>query len=247
MKPIILIAALLLQTTAMMAQDVDIDKKTSIVQVDGKDAFMLVPKNKQFMESDFSLQNLQQKELAYLKLTKYGNEMNYQMVFTKTGNQCMLTGFATIGLTKRLAKMIGGANLVQGDTLSFEEERKFVLLHNGTFIKDPAGTPPPPQEQVIQVSNERRSAGPADISIKENKIYNNSEMVGIFKQTTDNGLTVINVYNNNDVMVCKATHPDADNNADWSLMLDGKAVTLLYNTATPFEKLFKYLAEKGYL
>src|SRR4051812_27509480 len=102
MKKILLLAALALQTCATMAQDVDIDKKTSIVQVDGKDAFMLVPKNKQFMESDFSLQNLQQKELAYLKFTKYGNEMNYFMVFTKTGNQCMLTGFATIGLTKRL-------------------------------------------------------------------------------------------------------------------------------------------------
>ena len=249
MKRIVLLAALVLQTGVMMAQDVEVDKKTNIVQVDGKDAFMLVPKNKQFIESDYSLQNLQQKELAYLKLTKYGNQVNYFMVFTKTGNQCTLTGFGTVGVIKHMSKIIAGANLVQGDAVSEEEERKFVILHNGSFVKDQNTPAAAAQEKVIPVAttDKHTGAGPADISIKEGKIYNNSEMVGVFKQSSDNGLTVINVYNNNDAMVCKATHLDGDNNADWNLILDGKAVTLLYNPATPLEKLFKYLAEKGYL
>lgn len=250
MKQIVIIAAILMQAIASVAQDVEVDKKTNIVTVDGKESFYLVPKNKQFMECDYSLQNLQQKELAYLKLTKYGNQVNYFMVFTKTGNQCTLTGFGTLGVLKHMSKMIAGANLVQGDAVSEEEERKFVILHNGSFVKDPAATAAPAlQEKVIPVAtNDRHAgAGPAEISVKENKIYNNSEMVGVFKQAKDGGLTVISVYNNNDAMVCKATHLDGDNNADWNLMLDGKAVTLLYNATNPMEKLFKYLAEKGYL
>ena len=227
----------------LLAQDVDINKETNMIQVDGKDAFYLTPKNKQFIESDYSLENLQHKELAYLKIQKYGSNINYYMVFTKSGNQCTLTGFGTFGVLKHLAKMIAGANLVQDNIVSETEERKFVILHGGTFIQSQVPAPP-----VERISNEpKRAAQPADIGIKGEKIYNNSELVGIFKQSSANGLTTISVYNANDAMVCKATHKDNNDNADWDLMLDGKAITLLYNPAASLEKLFKYLAEKGYL
>ena len=37
-------------------------------------------------------------------------------------------------------------------------------------------------------------------------------------------------------------------NADWNLSTtaDGQTTQLLYNSTTPLEKLFKYLAEKGF-
>jgi penicillin-binding protein-related factor A (putative recombinase) len=218
-----------------------------MVQVNGKDAFYLTAKNKQFMESDYSLENLQHQELAYLKQVKYGSDINYYMVFTNSGNQCTLTGFGSFGNIKNLAKKIAAANLVQNNAISETEERKFIILNNGSFIKDQQPYNPP-AEKVIVVNNEKQhSSQPADITMKENKIYNNSEMVGIYKRATEGGITTISVYNSNDALVCKASHPDNNDNADWSLVLDGKTVTLLYNPQTPLEKLFKYLAEKGYL
>lgn len=245
MKRILLLAAMILVPQMMvLAQDVDINKETNMVLVDGKDAFFLTPKNKQFLESDYSLENLQHKELAYLKLQKYGNNISYYMVFTKSGNQCTLTGFGTFGTLKHIAKMIAGANLVQDNIVSETEERKFVILHGGTFIQSTVAAPP--TERVI-VQEPKHSAQPADIGIKGDKIYNNSEMVGVFRQASAAGLTTVSVYNANDAMVCKATHKDGNDNADWDLVLDGKAITLLYNPASPLEKLFKYLAEKGYL
>lgn len=249
MKKIIILISILLGAHYMvLAQDLDINKETGLIKVDGKDAFYLMPKNKQLIECDYSLQNLQHEELAYCKYTKYYNTFNYYMVFTKSGNTCTLLDFGTFGNLKRLAKMIAGANLVQNNAVSDIEERKFITLHGGTFIQtQPAAAPA--QEKVIVVNNDNRQAAkqPADISIKESKIYNNSEMVGIFKRTSEAGITTIAVYNMNDALVCKATHQDNNDNADWSMSLDGKGVTLLYNPMNPLEKLFKFLAEKGYL
>ncbi len=247
MKKIIILVAVLIQSQAILfAQDVDIDKQTGMVQVEGKDAFYLTPKNKQFMESDYSLENLQHKELAYLKLTKNGSTVSFYMVFTNSGNQCSLPG-GTFNNTKHLAKKIAAANLVQNNVVSDIEERKFIILNGGTFVKDQGPAPVPERVIVVNDNNRQTASRTADISVKENKIYNNSEMAGTFKRNTENGTTTIAVYNMNDAMVCKATHADGNDNADWNLLLDGKTVTLLYNAQTPAEKLFKYLAEKGYL
>lgn len=244
----VLMLGLLSLSLSATAQDVDVDKKTGLVQVDGVDAFYLTPKNKQLFVSDYSLENLQHKELAYLKYTSYPNVSYYYMVFTKTGNQCMLKDNIVLGNIKHLAKMIAGANLVQANAVSEEEERKFIILHNGTFIRDPAATPPPAVvEKIIVASDNQRKTQVADIMVKENKIYNSSELVGVFKKTTEQDVTYITVYNANDAMICKASHPDKNKDADWNLLLDDKAVTLLYNPSAPLEKLFKYLVEKGYL
>lgn len=243
MKKLLLLLMLVLPMLAQ-AQDVDINKETNMVQVNGKDAFYLTPKNKQFLECDYSLENLSHQELAYLKLTKYGSSICYNMVFTHSGNQCLLTGFNSFGILKHLAKVVAGANLVQNNVVSNEEERKFVTLNGGTYM---APAPPPSTAPVADRSAERKNFAPAEIGIKGNKIYNNSEVAGIFKTQTVDGVTTISVYNNNDVMVCKASHKDNNDNADWDVLIDGKAVTVLYNPGAPLEKLFKYLAEKGLL
>lgn len=148
-----------------------------------------------------------------------------------------------LSVMKPLAKQIAGANLVQNGAVSPAEERKFIVLHNGSFLQDPA---PAPLERAVYNDPPRASAGPADISLKERNIYNNSELVGIFRRTVAGNITTISVYNNTDALVCKATHPD-DDNADWTIVADGKTASILYNPAAPLEKLFKYLVEKGYL
>jgi hypothetical protein len=256
MKHYLLTAFALLCAVQSFAQSVDVDKKTGLVTLDDKEAFYLAPKSVGMMDYDYSLQNLEHKELAYLKHTtgtRYHNNGSssstddYLMVFTKTGNQCTLTGFGLItGTIKPMAKMIAAANLVQNGAVSEEEERKFIIIHNGSFVRTAA---PVQNEKVIVVNNDnaRRNIPPADISLKESSIYNNSEMVGVFKRTEEAGITTISVYNNTDALVCKATHPTDNPNADWTIVSDGRTATILYNSAAPLEKLFKYLVEKGIL
>ena len=254
----ILSLLLLTMSTSTFAQDVDVDKKTGLVTVDGTEAFYLTPKNKGIMSSDFALENLDHKELAYLKYTegtKYTNNGTatttmYHMVFTESGNQCMLTDFSLLtGVMKPLAKRIVAASLVKDGAVSQMEERKFVTLNRGSFVRDAANsTSTNAAASRVQASDAPRSAaGPADISLKDPNIYNNSELVGMYKRTVDAGVTTISIYNASDALVAKASHPDGDENADWTIVADGKTATILYNPAAPLEKLFKYLVEKGYL
>ncbi|HTN44937.1 MAG TPA: hypothetical protein VL098_01230 [Flavipsychrobacter sp.] len=253
-KIILIVVAFLAINSSLRAQDVEVDKKTGLVKVEGQDAFYLTPKNKSMMQNDFALENLNHEELAYLKYeegvryTSSGEHSttNFLMVFTKSGNQCYLTGFSLIsGYMKPIAKKIAGANLVQNGVISLTEERKFIVLNNGTFVKE--SPTPVPTERVIVTSEQPRTHIIADIALKENKIYNNSELVGIFKRSMEGNINIISVYNNNDVLVCKATHEDGNDNADWNIQTEGKNTTLLYNNATPLEKLFKYLVEKAIL
>jgi hypothetical protein len=248
----ILWAAVLLCLTAFgaMAQDVDVDKKTGLVKVDGADAFYLTAKNKTILHNDYSLENLNHEELAYLKYeqdvryTDRGEKSvgNYRMVFTQTGNHCDLTEFSMItGIIKPIAKSIAAAQLVQNGAISLTEERKFIVLHNGAFAREPIQRKPAAQK------DQPVAHAPADISLKGNNIYNESELVGMYKITTDNGISTILVYNGNDVLVCKASHEDGNDNADWNIQSDGKNITILYNSMAPLEKLFKYLVEKNML
>ena len=256
MKKIVLLVSVFVCAFQLSAQSVDVDKKTGLVTVDDKEAFYLEPKSMGMMTYDFSLQNLDHKEVAYLKhqevpvRRKDGTtttKTEYLMVFTKTGNLCTITGLSMLtGYMKPMAKMIASANLIQNGEVSPTEERKFITLNDGTFVNNTSLAP-----QKVVVSNTEsapvRSSGPADISLKESKIYNNSEMVGVFKRTEDAGITTISVYNNTDALVCKATHPNENPDADWTIVSDGKSATILYNSAAPLEKLFKYLVEKGIL
>lgn len=254
MKQYILAVCAIFCALQLSAQHVEVDKKTGLVTVEDLQSFYLVAKNATLMECDYSLQNLDHQELAYLKHqtgTRYNNNngttsnvTEFLMVFTKTGNQCVLSGFNLIGGTiKPLAKMIAGANLVQNGEVSETEERKFITLHYGSFVKS---TPEKPI--IINTSdNTPKNIPPADISLKESNIYNNSEMVGVFKRSVDGPVTTIAVYNTTDALVCKASHETDNPNADWTIVSDGRTATILYNPAAPLEKLFKYLVEKGIL
>jgi hypothetical protein len=246
---------LLLSAGNAFAQRVEVDKKTGLVKVDDKEVFYLQPKSVSIMNNDFSLQNLDHKELAYLKYTpveRYRNgststEDQYLMVFTETGNQCMLTGFGLLmGTIKPMAKQIVAANLVQNGSVSMNEERKFVNLHNGQFV---SATPVVTAQKAIVISNNDgpKNIPPADISLKNSSIYNHSELVGVFKRVEEEGNTVVTIYNMTDALIARATHTNGNESADWNVAWDGRTATILYNSDAPLEKLFKYLVEKGVL
>ena len=239
------------------AQKVEVDKQSGLVTVNGTEAFYLEPKSINFMNNDYSLQNLEHKELAYLKYTpveRYrsngttSNDDEYLMVFTQTGNQCTLTGFGMImGTIKPMAKKIAAANLVQNGEVSSIEERKFITLHKGSFVNTPVPAQTAKLPTVISNNEGPKNIAPADISLKNSSIYNHSELVGVFKRVEEEGNTVITIYNPTDALIARATHPTANENADWSVSWDGHTSTILFNPDAPLEKLFKYLVEKGIL
>ena len=254
MRLFFLLFAGLLLSCAGMAQSIDVDKKSGLVTVDGKEAFYLKAKNKVLWQADYSLENLNNEELAYLKAAteevyntmtrKYDDKMTYEVTFTQTGNFCTIRDFTSLSVMKSLAKIIAAARLVENDRVSAEAERKFVVMHNGVLQKDPT--------IVLNVVNNDRtskSSGPADISLKENKVYNNGELVAFFKRSTDNEQTLIKIYNADENMIAEARHQDGNEDADWDVWLvnDKKKLTLLYSPSNPLEKLFKYLVEKSYL
>jgi hypothetical protein len=240
------------------AQDIIVDKKTGLVKVDGKDAFYLTPTNKTFLSKDLRLENINHKELAYIRTEDHApNRPGEGLTFTfsATGNYCDASDYVSFNTSKTLARAIVAARLIVNDEISEEAERKFIVIHKGTFLKDPDA--PRPAEVNVTVNNNTPAANnnasatppqPADILVKENRIYNNSELVGSFKKSVSGPLDVISVYSKDDTKVADAKHVTNDNNADWDIILaDGKKVTVLYNTTTPLEKLFKYLVEKGHL
>jgi hypothetical protein len=261
MKKIFPIVLLLFFSAAgVVAQSVSVDKKTGLVKVEGKDAFYLIAVNQVLWDKDFRLENLEHKELAYLKSVQGrsvtnpapGSEGYYTVTFSATGNYCDISEFSGLNIMKSLARDIASARLIENGAISAEAERKFIVMHHGVFLKDPNARG---VDVNVTVNNAppagaAPAAAPADISVKGDKIYNNGEMIGLFRKQDIDGKTMqVTVYGKDDNKVAEARHPLNDDNADWEVTLaaDGKKVSLLYNVATPLEKLFKYLADKGYL
>lgn len=144
MKSYLLLVLCCLFSGSILAQDVQVDRKTGLVQVDGQDAFYLVAKEtgkkySRFFEKDYSLQNLDHQELAYLTLVKTesngGNGSvhsvpNFDIAFTKSGNRCMLNRLG-MSIVRQLAMIIAAANLVQNGQISDEAEQQFLAKYKG--------------------------------------------------------------------------------------------------------------------
>jgi hypothetical protein len=255
MKIVCFILMAIVFNANVMAQTVEVDKNTGLVKVDGVDNFYLIKKNKILMSYDLSLQNLQNVELAYF-LYKNPEELTYEervrnqgsafkITFIETGNTAIVFPDAFAGV-KAIAKMIVNGNWIKEGKIEPKAERTFVVSHNGKLYKDPNTAP-------INVVVNNAATGnkvSADIEVKGNNIYNSGELVGTFKKNTDeNNLTTVSIYNKDETKIATATHKDNDAAADWNVILlaDNKSTQILYNSATPLEKLFKYFVEKGHL
>jgi hypothetical protein len=255
MKIVYFVVMAFILNVNLMAQTVEVDKSTGLVKVDGTESFYLIKKNKILMSYDLSLQNLQNVELAYF-LYKNPEELTYEervrnpgaafkITFIETGNTAIVFPDAFAGV-KAIAKMIVNGNWIKEGKIEPKAERTFVVSHNGKLYKDPNVAP-------INVVVNNAATGnkvSADIEIKGNNIYNSGELVGTFKKNTDeNSLTTVSIYNKDETKIATATHKDNDAATDWNvtLLADNKSTQILYNSATPLEKLFKYFVEKAHL
>jgi hypothetical protein len=258
MKRFILLTFICINTLVAFTQNIEVDKNSGLVKVDGQDAFYLIFKNKGILSlKEISVENLAKEELAFIKERKVEElpwderegkaGVFYQFTFSETGNTANIfpKGFSA---TKDISKAIVNAGLIKEGKMDPRSERNFVVSNNGTIFREP-------NKPVTVVVNNAPAGNTlpkaaVDISVKGNNIYNNSELIGSFKKSTEAAnLTTLSIYNKDDLKIATATHNDADANADWNLttFADNKATQLLYNTAAPLEKLFKFLAEKGFL
>jgi len=246
-------AIAMLTVQAIFAQDIDVDKTSGLVKVDGTDAFYLIKTNKIVFSYDVSLQNLNKQELIYFA-QKSVDELPYHLrsshptgtyflvTFPETANTAYLFPSSFSGL-KSIAKQIAAANLIKEQQIDPKAETAFVVSHDGSIVKEPETI----QVNVNTNNNAPATPQPANITIKANSIYNNDELVGSFKQAVKDSTTTINIYNASDSKIAIATHNEADVNADWDVMVfaDNKTYQFLYNPSTPLEKLFKALVDKN--
>lgn len=117
--------------------------------MDGRPSFYLTGKNRSLFLADYALENLQHRELAYLKAlqaqvfnpaTGYtSTQTYYSMTFSQTGNYCEIHEFSSLSFFKSLAKTIAAARLVENDAITRQAEEKFVVMNGGTFLRDPDG------------------------------------------------------------------------------------------------------------
>jgi hypothetical protein len=259
MLKVLFSAIAMLTVQAIFAQNIDVDKNSGLVKIDGKDSFYLIKKNKILFNFDVSLQNLNKQELAYFA-QKNVNELPdylrvthtagtfYFVTFSETANTAYLFPISFSAL-KGLARQIVTGNLIKDQQIDQKAERAFVVSHDGNVMQEP---------QAIQVNVNTDNNPPAastsapvdiTITVKENSIYDNDQLIGSFKESVKDSLSTISVYNTSDVKIAIATHNDADANADWNVTVpsDNSTYQFLYNQSSPWEKLFKALVSKGLL
>lgn len=257
MKIARLLALFLFFAATAWAQKVEVDKKSGLVTVDGQASFYLIPKKKVLWQSDYALENLDHRELAYLKVEQaekwnnttrqYESASYYGITFSQSGNYCQIRDFNSLSVVKSLAKEIAAARLVQNGDISPEAEQKFVVMHNGTFLRDPNAAP----AVVVNVGASQPAATgsipPANISLSGEKIYNHDELIGSIRVKNDQGFTIVDIYNRTDAKVATARHKE-NSDEDWEVQLaTGNPVSLRYYSQDSAQRLLKFLVEKGYL
>jgi hypothetical protein len=248
-------------TLTGFSQKVSIDYNTGLVKVNGVNSFYLVPNKIAVFKKDYILQNLNQEELAYLRVaflfdynaSDYNNQrkLAFYLTFKETGNNCFISN---LGLNTKvfLAKEIAKAKLVVNNRINPDAEKRFINHYAGNIIKDPSS---------VYLANVKNAVIPEvnadNVQIKEKNILYNNEVVGFYKQTVDSSLQdgskksfeVFNIYSKDQTKIAIAKHENNNPSADWiiNMIADDKKITVLYNAEKPLQHLFKYLIEKNVL
>lgn len=256
----------------LLAQKVEYEDNT--ILVDGKPYAMMKKKNVGPLRNDFIVSSLSGTELIYFKSLirdwtgsgfKYGayQELYYEANFTASGSQATLKHYGAKGF----ANLVVENNLVNGDVIDFEAERRFIQLNNGWM---PSMAPAPTEKTpavVVNINNNTGGSGdntapaaaPAapksksPVTIDGNQIIRDGAVIGKFKQdatssTYSQKMIIVVVYSEGGEKVAEAFAP-ATNPQEWNIktMNDNKTFNILYDAPNEKEKLFKWLADKNYL
>ncbi|MBA3829690.1 MAG: hypothetical protein H0X33_12185 [Taibaiella sp.] len=259
MKKVILILVVIGAALAGKAQDatvktLEVDKRSGLVSVNGTPSFYMIAKAVVAWEADYSLQGMDHRELAYFKLAKgyrYNNTVHnhdqvqyYSLTFANTGAHCNIWKYLTDRtIVRSLARMVAEAQLIKGSSIDEENEKRFVLAHEGWLTPDGANATLPTSGTVP--GNDSFN-GP--ITMHNDFINYGQEVVGTYKtKNIDSELTLVQIYNVARTEVAEATHIKGDENWTFITPVDQKKHTLKYEKEDTLQYLFRYLLRNKYL
>lgn len=263
--------ALLFCTNDSSAQKVKYDDDT--IKVDGKPYAIMKKKSAGPMRSDYVVIGLSGTELLYFKSMlrtwmgtgfRFGQseELFYEANFMATGSKAELKHYNGNGF----AKLVVENNLIKGNGMDPESEKRFIQLNNGSFPSNSNSETNKTPSVVVNINNSNGGSGDnnttptttapkskAPVTITGNQIIRDNVVIGKFKQDTTASsyiqkTVVVTIYSEGGEKVAEASVPVA-NPQEWSIktLSDGKTTNILYDSPNEKEKLFKWLADKNYL
>ncbi|RYZ20716.1 MAG: hypothetical protein EOO16_15720 [Chitinophagaceae bacterium] len=248
----------LLSFALSYAQEVDVDRKSGLVTVNGREFCYIVPTGAGRVRQ-FNVQNLQRQDLI-LVTENEGKVFNsrsqayegddYRMVFLGTHNWCTAN---SRGLTYnnylRIARLLVDERLIQDNSVHPEAERLFVRKNQGIFnTRIEPGKQPAQTESTSTASGAISGKSPVAHApasrlevLQGDKYLIDGVVVGTFTRKGD----AVQLYSANDVKVATAVRKGDE----WELHTpsDEKRVSLRYYEDKSIERLFRYLQEKNYL
>lgn len=267
------VISLFLYTNYSFAQKVIYDEDT--IKVDGKPYAIMKKKNAGPMRSDFAVSSLSGTELLYFKSTLRtwmgsgfrfgaGDELYYEVNFIATGSKADLKYYNGNGF----AKLVVENNLIKGNTIDPESEKRFIHLNNGSFPSKSNHNSEADKSPAVIVNINNNNGGSGDnatnpavvapkskspVTLSGNQIIRDEVTIGKFKQDTTSSsysqkLVVVTIYSEGGEKVAEASVPVA-NPQEWNVKTinDNKTFNILYDSPNEKEKLFKWLADKNYL
>lgn len=250
------------------------------VRVDGKPYAIMKKKNAGPMRNDFIVSSLSGTELLYFKSMlrpwtgsgfKLGksDELVYESNFMSTGSKADVTQFIGGGfhIGNNFAKLIVENNLIKGDIIDPESEKRFIQLNNGTMPSNPSSeTTNVVPAVVVNINNNNGTSGDnnsaatttipkskSPIKISGNQIIRDSVVIGKFRQDTTTSsysqkTIVIVIYSEGGEKVAEASTP-VTSPQEWNIKIlsENKTFNILYESPNERENLFKWLADKKYI
>ena len=253
MKYLVIVAIAFLSFTNSYAQNVQV-ANDGLVKVNNKGVFYIKAKNFSAPgQTDYALENLKHKELAYFKLmityhydstTRSHFEIQYYiLIFDNTGGSCDVRNYHNSNtIVKSLARLVLGAHLVDGDHIDEQAEKDFILSYNGFLSPEAVDS----SDKTKLLSSGDSATG--SITIKENVVYYNTTVAGTFTKTAiDSDMQLVMVYATNKAKVAEVTYIKGQ--PYWSVVtvMDEERNTTPYDKEKPIESLFRYLIGKKYL
>ena len=262
---------LFLVCTSLSAQKEKVDWKNHDLLVDGKVYAKMKKITNGIATNDYSISSISGPELLYIKLVPAGwqynanlrrdvQTWNAEFNFIGTGNKVVMTPRGA----DAYARIVYENNLVTGNVMDPEVERRFIQLFNGYFAIQPEDNQAPAQTIIVNVntantapsntdaakSNAKPNKGP--VSLDGKSILRDGETIGKFREelTTEGfyqEMRLVHVYNESGEKIAEAIAP-AHEPQEWKItLLPAKTeVPLLYDAPNELENLFKWMDDKGY-
>jgi hypothetical protein len=258
------------------AQKVKVTYDDDTIKVNGTPYALMYKKSAGALIYDFSIRNITGTELFFIKVLlrdtygrtpsfAYGKnqEVYHEINFIGSGGRAELQHQSAKGF----AKMIVDNNLIKDNTVDAEAEKRFMQVYRGHYPE--TYSPPPSNAPVVNVNiNNNAGAAPvaepasppptlpkskSPVTLDGNQILRDNAVIGKFRQDTSTSTysekqLVITVYSEGGEKVAEASAPMASQK-EWNIKTfsDSKSFTLMYDSPSEREKLFRYLADKNYL